>query len=177
MEDYSETRARLKAMHEDCLKALDLSDVKITRYVPPQAFLERLTLFIIVASTLAFSRQKNFVPGSWFYSTFGLAYVPNFAWLNRTIQPWPIVVMLVIHMGEAVWMARTRLRKHQVRRGSGLWWKWVGTCFAEGLPSFRRLDGIIRETGARERARRGTGRSVDTRSMVSDGLWPANSMD
>jgi Protein of unknown function (DUF2470) len=143
LQDYAEMRTRLVAMHKDCLQALALSDIKITRYTPPQGFMQRFNFLIVVATMLSFSRQEHFVPGSWFYSTFGLEHVPSFTWFCRTIQPWLIVGMMVIHLGEAVWMARTRLRRHGVRRWSGLWWRWMGTCFIEGAGSYWRLDGMV----------------------------------
>lgn len=140
-----EIRQRMKEMHEQCLHALDLSSVKITHYRPPETAIQKLTFLVVAMTLLAFCRRSNFIPGSLFYQTFRLGYVPNFASFCRTIQPWLLPGILAIHVGEVVWMARTRLRRHGVRRWSGLWWMWVGTCFIEGWGSFQRIDGMVGE--------------------------------
>lgn len=138
------TRQRLKEMHYECLRGLDLSDVIITTYRTPETLIQRITFIAVVLTVLSFSRRANFLPGSLFYETLRLSFVPNFAWFCSTIQPWLITAMLGIHVTEAVWMARTRLRRHSVERWSWLWWMWVGTCFIEGVGSFQRIDGMVR---------------------------------
>ncbi len=135
----------MKTMHAECLRALDLSDVKIASYVPPQTMMHRVSFFVVVMAMVSFSRGANFVPGSRFYQMFGLGYVPNFAWFCATLQPLLFPFMMGIHALEAVWMARTRLKRHGVRRWGLVWWMWVGTCFIEGVLAFQRLDGIARE--------------------------------
>jgi Protein of unknown function (DUF2470) len=142
---FASSRSKMKAMHEECLRGLDLSDVKITTFLWPQTLMSRVTFVAVLLTILSFSRRGNFVPGSFFFETVGLRYLPRFAWFCRSIQPWLITFILGIHLAEAVWMARTRLRRHGVRRWSVLWWKWVGICFIEGITSFQRLDEIIRE--------------------------------
>ena len=139
------TRQRLKEMHNDCLRGLDLSDGRITTYRPPDTLIKRINFLAVVLTMLSFSRRANFLPGSLFYETSRLSFVPNFAWFCSTVQPWLITAMLGIHVSEAVWMARTRLRRHGVERWSRLWWVWVGTCFIEGVGSFQRIDGMVRD--------------------------------
>lgn len=143
MSSFSETRPRMKAMRQECLRALDLSDVKITSYVAPQGLIPRLTFLAVILTMLLFSRRRNLLPGSIFYDSLGLRYVPNFVSFCAIIQPWLIKVMLAIHFSEALWMARTRLRKHQVRSWSRLWWMWVGTCFIDGIFSLQRIDELV----------------------------------
>lgn len=147
----AEIRQRLKDMHGACLAGLGLSPIKITRYIPPQSAMEMVTFVCVVLTMLSFSWRGNFQPGSPFYQTFGLGYVPAFAGFCRAIQPWLLASTLTIHGGEAVWMARTRLRRHQVEEWSWLWWRWVGTCFFEGFFSFRRFDGMVKEMEGREK--------------------------
>lgn len=139
------TRQRLKEMHNECLRGLDLSDVRITTYRPPDTLIQRITFLAVALTLLSFSRRANFLPGSLFYETSRLSFVPSFAWFCSTIQPWLITAMLGIHASETLWMARTRLRRHGVERWSRLWWEWVGTCFIEGLGSFHRIDGMVRD--------------------------------
>lgn len=142
-------RSRMKDMHDECLRALDLSDVQITTYLPPQSVMQRVNFLVVVLTFLSFSWRANFIPGSLFYEMVGLGHVPGFAGFCRMIQPWLIWGMVGIHALEAVWMVRTRLRRHGVERGCRVWWMWVGTCFIEGAFSFSRMDGMVRE-GERE---------------------------
>lgn len=51
--------------------------------------------------------------------------------------------LLVLHMTEAVWMARRRLRKHSVPTFSRLWWKWFLSTFVEGVGAFIRFDRMV----------------------------------
>ncbi|KAF7507469.1 hypothetical protein GJ744_010400 [Endocarpon pusillum] len=139
------TRQRLIEMHNECLRGLDLSDVRITTYRPPDTLIQRINFLVVFLTMLSFSRRANFSPGSLFYETSGLSFVPSFAWFCSTIQPWLITPMLGIHVCEVVWMARTRLRRHGVERWSRLWWEWVATCFIEGLGAFQRIDGMVRD--------------------------------
>ncbi len=139
------TRQRLKQMHNECLRGLDLSDIKITTYRPPKTLIHRITFLAVVLTMLSFSRRAHFLPESLFYETLRLDFVPRFAWFCLTIQPWLITAMLGIHVTETVWMARTRLRRHGVERWSRLWWIWVGSCFIEGVGSFQRIDGMVRD--------------------------------
>lgn len=145
MSSFSEVRPRMKAMHNESLRGLKISDVKITTYVPPQGLLQKSTFVVVLLTMFSFSRSANFVPGALFYETFGLGYVPNFAWFCRTIQPWLITFMVMIHAAEASYMASTRLQRHRVRRWSRLWWMWMGSCFIEGFGSFQRIDRMIKE--------------------------------
>ena len=141
----AEVRRRLKALHTECLDGLGLSPVTITRYLPPQGPGERVFFVVVVVTMLLFSRRANFMPGSTVYQGFGLGHVPSWAWFCSTIQPWLIPAMLGLHVAEAGWMARTRLRKHRVGTWSTLWWIWVGSCFIDGVSSFRRIDRMIRQ--------------------------------
>jgi Protein of unknown function (DUF2470) len=143
LSSLSEIRPRMKSMHADCLHALDLSAAKLTAYVPPQGFFQTLNFFLCAVTMLSFSRRTHFTQGSFFYSTLCLSSVPNFAGFCWRIQPLLIAIMIPVHAAEAVQMARTRLRRHGVRKGSEVWWLWLGSCFIEGVTSFWRIDALI----------------------------------
>jgi len=72
--------------------------------------------------------------------------IVGYAWVVRTIF-WLVVA---IHATECALLDGTRLRKYGVRMGSGIWWMWMGTCFFEGYPSFKRFDRVVREIRERE---------------------------
>lgn len=50
---------------------------------------------------------------------------------------------LVLHGGETFLLDRLRLRKHGVKRGSKVWWFWMGSCVVEGFACFQRIDGTV----------------------------------
>jgi hypothetical protein len=83
---------------------------------------------------------ERFFPG-------GLA---GFTWLVQTI----FLPVLGIHLTEAWWMDRSRLCEHGVRRGSGVWWLWVGSTFVEGFMAFRRFDLLVERKAREEEGKR-----------------------
>ncbi|KAK4152888.1 hypothetical protein C8A00DRAFT_15837 [Chaetomidium leptoderma] len=63
----------------------------------------------------------------------------GFAWLVEAIF-WPV---LAIHVAETWWLERSRLGRFGVRRGSRVWWLWVGSVFVEGAMAFKRFDLVV----------------------------------
>jgi hypothetical protein len=53
--------------------------------------------------------------------------------------------MLVVHISETVYLARTRLRKHQVKTGSPIWCSWVISNFIEGFGAIQRFDAVVQD--------------------------------
>lgn len=49
-------------------------------------------------------------------------------------------LILGIHIVETVWLWKTRLSKHGVKVGSGVWWLWTLSAFFEGFGTFKRFD-------------------------------------
>lgn len=76
--------------------------------------------------------------------------VAGFTWLVRTI----FVPVLGIHVFETWLLERTRLRKFGVRRGSRVWWLWVGSVFVEGAMAFKRFDIIVERLKAEGKKKR-----------------------
>ncbi|KAL2157751.1 hypothetical protein VTH06DRAFT_5019 [Thermothelomyces fergusii] len=70
----------------------------------------------------------------------------GFRWLVDALA----LPVLGIHLAETWWLERSRLRRFGVRRGSRVWWLWVGSVFIEGAMAFRRFD-IVVERLRRER--------------------------
>ena len=54
------------------------------------------------------------------------------------------IPMVGIHITEAYMLDRKRLRKYGVKRGSGLWWTWITSCFVEGFACFQRIDAQVK---------------------------------
>ncbi|RHZ43064.1 DUF2470 domain-containing protein [Aspergillus thermomutatus] len=144
MTSLSETRARVVAMHNDCLQRLGLSDILIREYRPPHGF-QIVSLGLVVATLVVFSRRSNFLPGSVFYEMAGLDRYPAFTRFCYDVAPVVVGLMLGAHLLEATLLAVTRLRPHGVRVASGLWVAWMVSNVVEGFPVWRRIDQMVRE--------------------------------
>ena len=143
MTSWAEARPRVVAMDSDAVRGLRRSNVTIKRYKGPRGWM--MGVMVVCALTfLAFARPRNFVPGSLLYDAL-LKYVPGFAKFCWTVQPLVIYPMVALHVGEALHMERSRLRKHTVRILSRTWWMWVVSTFVEGFGAFVRFDEVVRE--------------------------------
>ncbi|KAJ1325179.1 DUF2470 domain-containing protein [Microdochium nivale] len=157
MTSLSESRVRLVDMAKQAQAKLGLSDIRITAYTAPRgagiASLAGVALYFVSALALPWIRPGT---SAWdlldrFFPSLGRGGgggggAEAFVWLVRVIM----VPMLLVHVTEAWWMARTRLEKHGVEAGSKVWLLWVGNTFFEGVPAFQRFDGLV----AAERARK-----------------------
>ncbi|KAK3899596.1 hypothetical protein C8A05DRAFT_17990 [Staphylotrichum tortipilum] len=65
--------------------------------------------------------------------------VDGFVWLVNAI----FVPVVGIHVFETWLLERTKLSKFGVRRGSKVWWMWVGSVFIEGAMAFKRFDIVV----------------------------------
>lgn len=150
MKDYSEARSRMVAMHKESLIRLGRSDVTLTEYRAPRgihAVIFGLCLFIYASCF----QRSNLLPGSFVYQYFGYKFVPAFAHFVYNIYPWFLTLFVGVHGAEAVLLAVTKLKPMGVPVLSGLWCKWVASCFVEGFGTFQRIKQIVKE----ERSKRG----------------------
>lgn len=149
MASFSEARERMVAMHNEALDGLGFSDIVVTEYRPPQTPLHIVTFAVCLWTWISLCYRPNLLPTApikpvyAFWSVGG--YWPALASFVYYIQPIPLAIMLVIHPTEAIYFARTRLRKHQVPTGSSVWWSWVISNFIEGVGAFQRLDALVQE--------------------------------
>ncbi len=151
LSSFSETRSRLISMDQVALDKLGRSSIVIDRYVPPRGF-HLLVFMACVLTFAAFWRRANFEPGSLLYENL-LWRVPGFAAFCGKIQPWLFWPMVLLHATEAAWLDLKRLRRHEVERGTRLWWMWVGSMFIEGLGAKVRFDRLV-EARTREKEER-----------------------
>ncbi|GKT87247.1 integral membrane protein [Colletotrichum tofieldiae] len=82
------------------------------------------------------------LPGTpiWSFLQTGFPGGPRlYRWLVKAI----FLPVLGIHLTECYWFHRTRLQKHGIDFGTGLWWTWIGSLFFEGVCGFRRFDSIV----------------------------------
>lgn len=153
MKSLREARERLVQMDKDSLQALGRSDIAITTYIPPYVKLFHLYNFSqCLAAYILLSRPANFKPGSLVYETI-LFKVPSFAEFVARICLLTLFIMLPIHIFETGLMAR-KLARHGLTFFEPIWWKWMGSCFVEGITSFWRLDGHIEEKKREKEAKK-----------------------
>lgn len=89
-------------------------------------------------------------PGSASWQVLDLVRFPygpvGYIWLVRKI----FALVVAIHVVEAFWLDRSRLAPGGLRRGSKVWWLWVGAAFFEGLPAYKRWDRLVVGKGSRK---------------------------
>ncbi len=148
MTDWSQVRPRVVAMDAEAVAGLGRSNITIKTYVKPHGLM--LVAFIAALLTFVnFARRENFRPGSFLYDSI-LRYAPQFANFCWVVQPYVIYPMILLHAGEAIYMARSRLAKHHVPVGSRLWLTWMCGTFVEGYGSFVRFDALVEEERQRK---------------------------
>lgn len=146
---YNEARHKVVEMHKACLHHLDLSDITIREYRAPRGF-GAVVFTTCLLTFITFSRRAHFQPGSEFYARV-FQYLPaSFVTFCYTIQPLLISLMAAIHLAEAVHLAYYRLRRHNIRFGSGLWLAWFVNDFVEGVTTLRRFDALVAEKRAND---------------------------
>lgn len=119
--------------------------VVVNEYMPPRvpydAFVFGAVLFYYFTFVLV--RLGYFAPGTLPSRVVEWARFPGgvegYRWLVDAI----FVPVLAIHVTETWWLERTRLRVFGVRRGSAVWWLWVGSVFVEGFMAFKRFDLVV----------------------------------
>ncbi|KAJ5678319.1 uncharacterized protein N7477_003952 [Penicillium maclennaniae] len=150
MENFTEARGRLVALHKESLKRLGRSDVMLTEYRAPRGF--QIVIFGLCLFTyVSCFKRSNLLPGSFVYENLGYKYVPDFAHFVYNIQPLLFPAVVGIHIFESVLLAVLRLKPLGVPLMSGLWCTWMVSCFIEGFGTFQRIGQIVKK----ERAKRG----------------------
>ncbi|KAL8686104.1 MAG: hypothetical protein Q9218_007344 [Villophora microphyllina] len=143
MTSWSEARSRFAALDGEAVKSLGRSSTTVKEYRRPRGFLAIVFALVVMTYTL-FNRRANFLPGSLVYDTV-LQHAKPFAKICFAIQPWLFYPMVLLHAVETINFDRTRLQKHSVSRFTSLWWKWVMSCFIEGVGSYMRFDTVVKE--------------------------------
>ncbi|KAJ9650259.1 hypothetical protein H2198_010429 [Neophaeococcomyces mojaviensis] len=139
MKSLMESRERLVGMHKDCLTGLGLSDIKIDSFVLPNKAWQWVTHLVTTFCFVTFSFFRSEVYRIW---SFG-GLVPGLGALAEVTATPVLWLMLAIHISEAGYFARTRLRKHWVQRFSPLWWMWTTCVFNGGVAGITRFDEMV----------------------------------
>lgn len=144
----TQAREKLVAMHADCLAVLDVADVRVAQYRPPNAWWQWAAALGVTAVLLTFPFRASLLPesGSWaagFWSLGGRApWLARLAWV---MQPVTLPATLLIHVLEVRHLVVGRLRRFSVQMFSAVWWCWVVDVFLEGFGAFMRFDQVVTE--------------------------------
>ncbi|KAK4102005.1 hypothetical protein N658DRAFT_495937 [Parathielavia hyrcaniae] len=165
--DWAERRARLVEMTRSARAALGISEegkgeevavaaVVVDEYMPPRVpsdvgimvgVLLYSACFGLLCAGLA---GQGTVVGRAVEAVRFPGGVEGFSWFVRDVLFWPT---LVVHSAETWWLERSRLRRYGVKRGSRVWWLWMGSVFLEGFMAFKRFDIIVRRLQAEAKKR------------------------
>jgi hypothetical protein len=145
---WGERRERLVGMTRVAKEALGVAateGVVVREYMPPRVPYD-LAVFVAVLFyyfTFGLVRAGGFAPGGLSALVVETVRFPGgvagLKWLVNAI----FVPVLAIHLVETWLLERTRLQKFGVRRGSRVWWLWVGSVFIEGAMAFKRFDIVV----------------------------------
>ena len=161
LKSFGEVRERLVAMHETCIKELDVDGVVLDRFVSPNRWWQigLFTICSVVFTTLPFRsliKPETHSVISKIYSLGGYApWLANFAY---TVAPLTLTIMCMIHGYEAWTMARTRMRRYEVEMFNWVWWCWVGDAFIEGIGAFVRVDETVAAMKEKKEKMKGLGK-------------------
>ena len=143
MTSWADVRPRVVAMDAEAVAGLNRSNITVKRYARPKG-VTAVVLVLIISSFLMLFKRSNFQPGSLLHDMI-FVYVPGFARFSFRVQPLVFYSMVLIHLGECIYMVRGRLQKHTVPTFSKLWWKWALNSLVEGYGSIVRFDEIVKE--------------------------------
>ena len=96
-------------------------------------------------------QNQLLVPGSIIYEYFLPWFPGGREWglyFSRRVGGW----VVGIHVCETMALDWLRLGKLGVRRGSAVWWAWVGSCLFEGGGCFSRIGWWVKEEREKRKA-------------------------
>lgn len=144
----ADARARLVAMALEARAALGLGAFDVYEFRPPRGR-DWMPFFGVLLYFGCAIARPWVIPGSVAWKVLDVVWKPfggarGWRWLVGAIF-WPV---LAIHVMEAVWIHKTRLRRFGIHPGMLVWWLWTGCCFIEGLTTFTRFDDMVEDIRA-----------------------------
>ncbi|KAL0941191.1 uncharacterized protein CTRU02_203954 [Colletotrichum truncatum] len=143
LKSWADARPAVVEMAHVSQKALGFSDITVSHFEAASGaalatfigvafyFFCWLTLGFVLPGTPIWGFLQNVFPGGALF----------YRWLVKAI----FIPVLGIHGAECYLFHKTRLVKHGIEFGMGLWWTWIGSVFFEGYPGFLRFDAIVAE--------------------------------
>jgi hypothetical protein len=147
MQAWSEARMRTVEMDKQARTGLGLSSIKITEYELPQGAFQWAVIGSILFASVVYVYRKDIVRGTFIYDVL-LPWFPGGHRAFFTIVKWLPHGVIGIHLLEAIWLDLGWLQKHDVTRGSVLWWKWFLSAVGEGGGSIARVNAQVKRKEA-----------------------------
>jgi hypothetical protein len=141
MKSWSDARTRTVEMDRVARSALDISPIRVTEFVGPSGLWVLVPVLFLLTLVVSWNADK-IIPGTWLYDDL-LKYFPGGPEVFKTVGSKAVVPAVLVHIVETWYLDTSRLRKYGVECGSGLWFKWIGTCLLEGFGAFQRIDAIV----------------------------------
>ncbi|KAK4122782.1 hypothetical protein N657DRAFT_480230 [Parathielavia appendiculata] len=169
--DWGERRARLVEMTRSARAALGISEegadegddstegkqvVVVSEYMPPRAPYDLAIIIGVLVYSACFGLicaglvERGTAVGRVVEAARFPGGLRGFTWFVRDVLFWPT---LVVHSTETWWLERSRLRQYGVKRGSKVWWLWMGSVFVEGFMVFKRFDIVVQRLRAQAKKR------------------------
>ncbi|MCJ1394089.1 hypothetical protein MMC18_006967 [Xylographa bjoerkii] len=144
-----EVEARLLAMDAECEAAIERggrSELAITEYRAPQGW--QIGAAAWIASMMVTYAVETFGGEGWRASEL-LGLGQRWGWWYRLGLGVTFWVVVVLHVGESAGIMLPMLWKYNVKVGTGLWWRWVGSHAVEGWGAIVRFRGMVKEEEGR----------------------------
>ncbi|PWW73864.1 hypothetical protein C7212DRAFT_213741 [Tuber magnatum] len=143
MQNLSESGERLVYMANECLTGLGLSPYVIKTY-PPPGIVGIVLMVSVLMGLWVFSDEGNLAEGSFARVYLLQNYHPLADFLMRTHRT-SFLTIATTHLAECIYLQKSRLRKHQVKPFSKVWWLWIMSGALEGYGVFERFDKEVEE--------------------------------
>lgn len=136
MGSWGDRRVRLVEMTLEARKALGVKEF----YLPEGwGILSCLgVMWYFLSAAVVFS--GNMKPGSFAWRFVKAIHFPGGPKLYVDLVTYLLIPMLIVHGGEAMYMATSRLAPKRVPVGSKVWLLWVVCAFFEGVPCYKKWD-------------------------------------
>ncbi|KAG6149875.1 hypothetical protein E4U28_006437 [Claviceps purpurea] len=152
LQSWTQVRQRVVEMDAVARDGLGISDIYMDRFYMPD-LLGSLVMIGVGSYFISALCLPWIKPGLFLWGLLDMHFpwgAETFRWLVKMI----FLPVLGIHILEPLYFDMSRLRKHGVDRGSGLWWMWIVSCFLEGFTAFKRFDRVIASRKAEKEAKK-----------------------
>lgn len=147
MTAWSEARTRTVEMDKEARAGLGVSSIKITEYEWPKGVFQWSIIGLIAFASVVYFYRNEIVPGTFVYDELLPFFPGGHSWFFNVVR-WLPHFVIIVHLGEAIWLDIGWLQKHDVRRGSALWYKWFLSAMVEGGGSIARVVAQVKRKQA-----------------------------
>jgi len=143
MQSWSDARGRTVAMDKESRAGLGISSIQITEYDRPSEIDQWAVLGLIFFAAIVYVNRHRIVPGTVVYDSIIPWFPGGRQWFFFVLK-WTPAFAFTAHLAEAIYLDKVWLQKHNVRRGSSLWFQWIAAALFEGGGAIRRAAKQVR---------------------------------